>query len=208
MKNAYLIRTLLTVLMLCQITAPLISQSKKEVIEYRKTHLEELLSDPRKPITTEEKDLIKYFSFKKSWQVEAEFVPLEKEPVFQMPTYSGITRDYRKFATATFTHGQKKITVFLYQNMTLIRQPQYKDYLFLPFKDNTNGAESYGGGRYMDVRISTVKDEKIILNFNKAYNPYCAYNEGFNCPIPPQENHLNLSISAGERNFASKRGKK
>ena len=208
MKNAYLIRTLLTVLMLCQITAPLISQSKKEVIEYRKTHLEELLSDPRKPITTEEKDLIKYFSFKKSWQVEAEFVPLEKEPVFQMPTYSGITRDYRKFATATFTHGQKKITVFLYQNMTLIRQPQYKDYLFLPFKDNTNGAESYGGGRYMDVRISAVKDRKIILNFNKAYNPYCAYNEGFNCPIPPQENHLNLSISAGERNFESKRGKK
>ena len=63
MKNAYLIITLLTVLMLCQITAPLISQSKKEVIEYRKTHLEELLSDPRKPITTEEKDLIKYYTF-------------------------------------------------------------------------------------------------------------------------------------------------
>ena len=208
MKNAYLIRTLLTVLMLCQITSALVSQSKKEVIAYRKTHLDELLSDPRKPITPEEKDHIKYFSFKKSWQVEAEYVPLEKEPVFQMPTYSGVTRDYRKFATATFTRGQKKITVFLYQNMTLIRQPQYKDYLFLPFKDDTNGEKSYGGGRYMDVRISAVKDGKIILNFNKAYNPYCAYNEGFNCPIPPQENHLNLSISAGERNFASKRGEK
>jgi uncharacterized protein (DUF1684 family) len=197
MKNAYIFRNLLTILLLWQITGPLISQSKKEVIAYRKTHLDELLSDPRKPITPEE-----------SWQVEAEYVPLDKEPVFQMPTYSGITRDYRKFATATFTHGQKKISVFLYQNMTLIRQPQYKDYLFLPFKDDTNGAESYGGGRYMDVRISTVKDGKIILNFNKAYNPYCAYNEGFNCPIPPQENHLNLSIRAGERNFESKRGGK
>ena len=113
MKNAYLVRTLLTVLLLWQFTSPVISQSKKEVIEYRKTHLDELLSDPRKPITPEEKDLIKYFSFKKSWQVEAEYVPLDKEPVFQMPTYSGITRDYRKFATATFTHGQKKISVFL-----------------------------------------------------------------------------------------------
>jgi uncharacterized protein (DUF1684 family) len=60
----------------------------------------------------------------------------------------------------------------------------------------------------MDVRISNVKDGKIILDFNKAYNPYCAYNEGFNCPIPPQENHHNLSIRAGERNFESKRGKK
>ena len=119
MKNAYLVRTLLTVLLLWQITGPLISQSKREVIAYRKTHLDELLSDPRKPITPEEKDLIKYFSFKKSWQVEAEFVPLEKEPVFQMPTYSGITRDYRKFATATMTHGQKKITVFLYPSIKI-----------------------------------------------------------------------------------------
>jgi uncharacterized protein (DUF1684 family) len=60
----------------------------------------------------------------------------------------------------------------------------------------------------MDVRISTVKDGRIILNFNKAYNPYCAYNEGFNCPIPPPENHLLLSIKAGERNFKAKRVKK
>ncbi|MDP5046878.1 MAG: DUF1684 domain-containing protein, partial [Saprospiraceae bacterium] len=171
MKNAYIIRTLLSVLLFLQITSPLISQSKKEMIAYRKTHLDELLADPRKPITPEEKNLIKYFSYKKSWQVEAEYVPLEKEPVFQMPTYSGVTRDYRKFATATFTHGPEKITVYLYQNMTLIRQPQFKDYLFLPFKDDTNGVESYGGGRYMDVRLSTVKDGKIILNFNKAYNP-------------------------------------
>ena len=208
MKNAYLIRTILIGLLLWQCKAPLISQSKKDIFAYRKTHLDELLADVRKPISPEEKDLIKYFSFKKSWQVEAEYVPLEKEPVFQMPTYSGVTRDYRKFATAIFKHGKKKVTVCLYQNMTLIRQPQYKDYLFLPFKDNTNGSESYGGGRYMDVRISNVKDGKIILNFNKAYNPYCAYNEGFNCPIPPQENHLNLSIRAGERNFESKRGKK
>lgn len=208
MKNAFLFRIMLATLLLWQCKTPLISQSKKEIMTYRKTHLDELLADVRKPITPEEKGLITYFTFKKSWQVEAEFIALEKEPVFQMPTYSGITRDYRKFATATFTHGKKKITVFLYQNMTLIRQPQYKDYLFFPFKDNTNGEESYGGGRYIDVRISTVKDGKIILNFNKAYNPYCAYNEGFNCPIPPQENHLNLAIRAGERNFASKKGKK
>lgn len=208
MKNHCLIRIILFILLLTQYKTPLISQSKKEIFAYRKTHLDELLSDPRKPITSEEKDLIKYFSFKKSWQVEAEYVPLEKEPVFQMPTYSGVTREYRKFATATFYRRKKKVTVYLYQNMTLIRQPQYKDYLFFPFKDNTNGKESYGGGRYMDVRISEVKDGKISLHFNKAYNPYCAYNEGFNCPIPPQENHLNLSIRAGERNFESKRIKK
>jgi len=185
----------------------LISQTKKEIADYRKTHIEELLADVRKPISPDEKALITYFPYKKSWQFEAVYALLEKEPVFQMPTYSGITRDYRKFATATFLYRKKKITLVLYQNMTLIRQPQYKDYLFLPFKDETNGMESYGGGRYMDVRMSAVKDGKIILNFNKAYNPYCAYNEGFNCSIPPSENHLNLSIRAGERNFAAKRVK-
>jgi uncharacterized protein (DUF1684 family) len=92
--------------------------------------------------------------------------------------------------------------------MALFRQPQYKDYLFLPFKDETNGFETYGGGRYMDVRISTLKDGKIILNFNKAYNPYCAYGDGFNCPIPPLENHLNFSIKAGERDFKAQKNKK
>lgn len=193
---------------LCQSAFELIAQDKKEWLAYREKHLDELISDARKPITEEEKKLIKYFKYNKSWKVKAIYTPLQKEPVFQMPTYSGITRDYRKFATATFLHRQKKITVVLYQNMMLIRQPQFKDYLFLPFKDNSNGKETYGGGRYMDVRISTVSNGSIILNFNKAYNPYCAYNEGFNCPIPPSENHLNLSIKAGERNFKSKRVKK
>lgn len=185
----------------------LVSQTKKEIFEFRKKHIEELLADVRKPITEKEKSFIKYFSFKKSWSVDATLTLLEKEPVFQMPTYSGVTRDYRKYATATFFHKKKEITFYLYQNMTLIRQPQFKDYLFLPFKDETNGNESYGGGRYMDIRISTVKDGKILLDFNKAYNPYCAYNEGFNCPIPPVENHLNTSIKAGERNFKAKRVK-
>jgi uncharacterized protein (DUF1684 family) len=188
--------------------AELSAQAKEEVAAYRKMHLEELLADVRKPISPEEISSISYFPFKKYWQIEATYTPLDKEPVFQMPTYSGVTRDYRKFGIATFMHKKKKITLFLYQNMALFRQPQYKDYLFLPFKDETNGFETYGGGRYMDVRISTLKDGKIILNFNKAYNPYCAYGDGFNCPIPPLENHLNFSIKAGERDFKAQKNKK
>ena len=78
MKNAFTIRTLLSVLMLWQITSPLISQSKKEVIAYRKTHLDELLSDVRKPITPEEKDLIKYFSYKKKLAGRSRICSLRK----------------------------------------------------------------------------------------------------------------------------------
>jgi len=72
---------------------------------------------------------------------------------------------------------------------------EYKNYLFIPFKDLTSGTETYGGGRYMDIMIP--EGDEIILNFNTAYNPYCAYANGYFCPIPPAENTLNVEIRAG-----------
>jgi len=80
----------------------------------------------------------------------------------------------------------------------------YADYLFIPFTDNTSGNESYGGGRYLDYKISDIKNNKLLLDFNKAYNPYCAYTTGYNCPIPPAENDLKVAIKAGEKAFEKK----
>jgi uncharacterized protein (DUF1684 family) len=71
--------------------------------------------------------------------------------------------------------------------------------LFIPFKDLTSGAETYGGGRYMDIEVNPNSLEEIRLDFNKAYNPYCVYNENFVCPIPPKENNLLIEIRAGEK---------
>ena len=65
--------------------------------------------------------------------------------------------------------------------------------------DKTNGKESYGGGRYLDLEIP--EDKIIILDFNKAYNPYCAYSDRYSCPIPPIENHLDVAINAGFKAF-------
>ena len=79
--------------------------------------------------------------------------------------------------------------------------PQYRDYLFLPFKDPTNGKASYGGGRYLDLKTGDLKSGTAIIDFNKAYNPWCAYADGFSCPIPPAANHLAVEIHAGEKNF-------
>lgn len=76
------------------------------------------------------------------------------------------------------------------------------DYLFIPFKDKTNGAATYGGGRYLELRMGEIIDNKVVIDFNKCYNPYCAYSEGFNCPIPPLENHLDIKIEVGEKMFA------
>ncbi len=78
----------------------------------------------------------------------------------------------------------------------------YKNYLFLPFTDLTSGNRSYGGGRYLDFLMEDIKSNTLIIDFNKAYNPYCAYTTGYNCPIPPRENDLPVAIPAGEMEYS------
>ena len=72
--------------------------------------------------------------------------------------------------------------------------------LFLPFRDATSGRETYGAGRYLDVQPPDA-DGDVVIDFNLAYNPYCAYSEGFSCPLPPAENRLDVPIRAGEMTF-------
>ena len=79
---------------------------------------------------------------------------------------------------------------------------KFQDYLFLPFTDHTCGETSYGGGRYMNLFESRIQeDETIVLNFNNTYNPYCAYNDRYTCPIVPRKNHMDIAITAGIKNF-------
>ena len=81
----------------------------------------------------------------------------------------------------------------------MILDPEYEDYLFIPFNDLTNGNETYDGGRYLDLK--TTSESTIVIDFNKAYNPYCAYNDKYSCPIPPRENDLPIEIKAGILTF-------
>jgi uncharacterized protein (DUF1684 family) len=78
----------------------------------------------------------------------------------------------------------------------------YVDYLFLPFSDATNGNETYSGGRYIDLRIPT--SDSVLIDFNKAYNPYCAYNPKYSCPIVPKQNRLPIPVRAGVKAFTIK----
>jgi hypothetical protein len=121
---------------------------------------------------------------------------------FEVPTSSGQTATYTKFGELKFEIDGKSYKLAVYQSLSAKRMPQYRDYLFIPFKDLTNGKESYGGGRYLDLRMKEIEGDKIYLDFNKAYNPYCAFSTGYSCPIPPKENHLKVAIEAGEKNFA------
>jgi hypothetical protein len=96
------------------------------------------------------------------------------------------------------------LSLVVYQNEQLMQDTAFENYLFLPFTDLTNGEESYGGGRYLDLEISKLKNNSILIDFNKAYNPYCAYASGYNCPVPPRENNLPIAIRAGEKVYAGK----
>ena len=109
---------------------------------------------------------------------------------------------YKEFGILKFTLNRKNHELTIYQSQDDSKDEKYKNYLFLPFTDDTSGNESYGGGRYMDVMTTDIKkDNTILLNFNNTYNPYCAYNDKYSCPLTPKKNHLNIEINAGVKTF-------
>lgn len=137
-----------------------------------------------------------FFPINLKYKITAKFTKTENAQSFELPTSSGKTRTYREFGKATFVLEGQELTLTLYQNLALIKKNKYKDHLFLPFRDATNSIETYGGGKYMDLKIPT--GEVIVLDFNKSYQPYCAYNAfDYNCPIVPAENILPIRIEAG-----------
>lgn len=134
-----------------------------------------------------------------TYRVEARFLRTPDEVPFLMPTTTDRKPEYVKYGEAHFSINGEKQKLNLYKNTTPYDDPELKDYLFLPFTDFTSGDGSYGGGRFLDAYIP--KGDIIILDFNKAYNPYCAYNHSYSCPIPPKENDLSIRIEAGVKDF-------
>jgi len=140
-----------------------------------------------------------FFPIDSNFRIEAKFTLHKDQKVFQMQTTTDRVSLYKKYGVATFEIDKKSYTLQIYQDQELIEKPGYKEHLFVPFVDKTCGNESYGGGRYLD--IGQPKNGIIVLDFNKAYNPYCAYNEKYSCPIPPRENHIDVAINAGIKAF-------
>ncbi len=153
---------------------------------------------PLDPEDLEDFDSLSYFPFDPGYVVEATFTRTPFELPFKMKTSTDREPEYVKYGTLTFVIDTDTLTLSIYRNLGLFNKPGYRDYYFLPFTDSTNGVSTYGGGRYLDIRIPTVQDpETIILDFNRCYNPYCAYGSRWSCPIPPQENRLSIPINAG-----------
>jgi uncharacterized protein (DUF1684 family) len=140
-----------------------------------------------------------YFPIDTMYRVKATFSKLENAAVVRLKTTGTRLPQYRPFGTLTFTLHGKENVLTLYQ-FADPSKPELKHHLLLAFLDTTNGEHTYMGGRYLDYDARSMQDE-VIIDFNRAYNPYCAYNYKYSCVIPPAENRLDIPIEAGAKKF-------
>jgi len=131
--------------------------------------------------------------------VVAKFIRTENELPFEMKTSTDRKPVYVKYGEAHFNIDGQFFKLNIYRNIELSKKEQYKDYLFLPFSDLTCGSESYIGGKYIDLKIP--QGDTIVIDFNRSYNPYCAYSPKYSCPKVPLENDLKIEIRAGVKKF-------
>lgn len=142
---------------------------------------------------------LQFFPVDLKYRIMAKFIPIENALPFEMTTTTDRKPMYRAYGNLIFEVDGIACRLTVYQNLDLMKKEEYKNYLFIPFTDLTNSTETYGGGRYLDLELPL--NEDVLLDFNKAYNPYCAYNYKYSCPIPPMENDLNVFIKAGVKRF-------
>jgi uncharacterized protein (DUF1684 family) len=149
-----------------------------------------------------------YFAFFKPnihFKIKATAVKVNDSIGFIMKTSGTKSKKFYRYAELHFKIDAKQQKLIIYSSSLITDSSQIGAYLFLPFTDNTSGIESYGGGRYLDFKVKDIQNHSLIIDFNKAYNPYCVYATGYNCPIPLRENHLNINITAGEKMFKGKK---
>jgi hypothetical protein len=179
---------------------------EEKMAAFRKKYKEDFIREERSPLKAKDTGFIRFYPINSNYAVWAELSLTPNAPVFDMLTHSGKKQQYRQYAIATFKIKSKIYSLNIYQSLKLIAKEEMKDHLFLPFNDLTNYKSTFGGGRYIDLSVIDIRNNKILLDFNKCYNPYCAYKEGYSCPIPPSKNRLNTRIEAGEQLFAGKVG--
>ncbi|NTW25438.1 MAG: DUF1684 domain-containing protein [Lentimicrobium sp.] len=142
---------------------------------------------------------LNYFKADFKWYITARIEKFSDPDTIRMKTTTERLPLYLVYGKAYFILEEKEFSLTIYRNIGLMTKPGFEDYLFVPYRDETSGNESYGGGRYMDARI--INGDKIVLDFNRAYNPYCVYNKKYSCPVPPSENYLSIPVNAGEKDF-------
>ena len=169
-----------------------IEKEREEKDRFMRTSSESPFADKRDQFKG-----LNYFPPDENYRIMADLAPIENKKIRELVTSDGNEQKYMEYAWAEFDLGNRKNRLLI---LEVIDMGPFRGNLFLAFGDNTSANETYGAGRYLDVK--KVSGSKTIeLDFNKAYNPYCAYIEKYSCPFPPKENLLLVSILAGEKNY-------
>jgi len=165
------------------------------LIQARKKWNKELKTNPKSPIPREKREAfvgLNHFKPDPTWTLNASIQRIKNPELIQMATNTERLAPMIAYGKLTFSIKNNSYELIAFQDM---EDPDGE--LFVPFTDLTNGNETYGGGRYLN--LTPTSSDSIQIDFNLAYSPYCAYNITYSCPIPPEENHISVRITAGEK---------
>ena len=157
--------------------------------------------DPSSPLLEEDKvnfKELKYYDPDPKYKFAGTVQKYEAPEVVEMLTSTSELRKFYKYGYFNFEIDGNAHSLQLYKP---VDDSGHDPYYFIPFKDKTNIKETYGAGRYLDIPVA--ESDSITVDFNMAYNPYCAFSPYYSCPLPPRENHLSVEIRAGELNYKS-----
>jgi len=181
------------------------TQDKRPILgetDYQKKQNAKFKDATTSPLTKKDRkefEGLGFFNFDSTFVITAQLKRTPETEFFNMKTTTERLSKERVFGVLKLSINDEAYSLNVYQGEENMQTEGLEDYLFLPFLDDTNGEESYGGGRYIDLRIP--ERDIIIIDFNRAYNPYCVYNEKFSCPIVPLDNYLPIEIKAGVKAY-------
>ena len=176
-----------------------------EIRQFQKELNDSFYDPDLSPLSEKERTEFKgleFFEADTNFRVLAQLHRTPESMPFLMPTTTERKSTERVYGIARFKIAGQEFELEVYQNLELLEEEGYENYLFLPFTDNTNGNSTYAGGRYIDLEIPP--GDELLIDFNRSYNPYCVYNEKYSCPIVPKVNDLDTEILAGIKNYNKK----
>jgi uncharacterized protein (DUF1684 family) len=169
------------------------STDSLQIVEKRIAKDEQFKVDEESPILDKASFKgLNYYPYSANWVIPFEIERNEKVQRISLQMTDGSTDSLLVFGKAHGELSGMHVDLLVYQH-------ESGDF-FIPFKDKTAPTETYGGGRYLELPLTKLKDNQLTIDFNEAFFPYCAYNKTFACPIPPKENQLEIRIPAGEKN--------
>jgi uncharacterized protein (DUF1684 family) len=172
--------------------AETLQKEREDKDNFMKTSAESPFSKDKEGFTG-----LKYYAPNSKFRIVADLTPVQDKTVHVLTTNDGKEQRYIEYAYVEFDLDNSHNKLLVLEGIDI---GPVRGQLFLAFGDNTSARDTYGGGRYLDV-AKVPGSKTMLLDFNKAYNPYCAYAGDYSCPLPPRENLLEMTINAGEKKY-------